>query len=120
MHNMSSNIRISNFLNSDYKKYAIYTISSRGIPDVCDGITPGQRLIILNSPSQFKKTLSLVGEVLGTGNYHHGDNSLTKSIVRLARSFQSSTPILIGDGFFGSITNHTAASPRYTSIKIIS
>lgn len=111
-------IRISNYLNKDYRDFALYTISSRGIPNVNDCLTPGQRIILLYAPKTFHKTLSLVGDVMKSGHYRHGDNSISNTIMKMARAFQSSESILEGDGFFGSVTNHNSAAARYTSIKI--
>lgn len=110
--------KITNFINEDYKQYAIYTISSRGIPNVLDSLTPVQRMIVLHAPKTSQKTLSLVGEIFKTGRYHHGDSSLAGAIQKLAKTYQSSEPTLIGDGFFGNSINSEAAAARYTSIKI--
>ncbi len=110
--------KISSFINEDYKQFAIYTISSRGIPNVIDSLTPVQRMIMLHSPKTFQKTLSVVGEIFKTGRYHHGDQSLANAIQRLAKETQCSENLLVGDGFFGNAINSDAAAPRYTSVKI--
>lgn len=112
------NKRISNFVNSEIKDYSLYTITSRGIPKTTDSLTNVQRMVLLHAPTNFSKTLSLVGDVFKTGRYHHGDKSLENVIQRLARSYDSSETLLVGDGFFGNIINNEAASARYTSIKI--
>lgn len=105
-------------INKYYRQYAIYVIESRGIPNFYDSLTPVQRLILINAPEKFNKTLGLVGAVMQTGLYHHGDMGLSKSIQKLARPFACSERLLIGDGYFGSPINPKAASPRYTSVKI--
>ena len=66
-------LTINDQIDKDYRKYAIYVIQSRGIPNFYDALTPVQRLILENSPSQFKKTVGVIGEVFSTGLYHHGD-----------------------------------------------
>lgn len=109
---------ITKFLNNEYRDFAIYTINSRGIPNAEDSLTPVQRLILLFAPEKFEKTISLTGDVMKTGFYHHGDAPLNGAIQKLAKEFQCSEPLLIGDGFFGSLVNHQPASPRYTSIKL--
>ena len=46
------------------------------------------------------------------------NSSLVGAINKLARPFGNSTPILQGDGFFGSPVDSTAAAARYTSVRI--
>ena len=77
-----------------------------------------QRLILENSPVKYNKTIGLVGEVIKTGLYHHGDSSLAGAISKLARPFGCSYGVLEGDGFFGSPVNPSPSAPRYTSVKI--
>lgn len=113
-------ITISEQINQDYRKYALYVIQSRGIPNFYDSLTPVQRLILQNSPSTFKKTLGVIGEVFSTGLYHHGDMSMSKAIAKLARPFGCSDQILLGDGYFGTPVKPSPAAPRYTQIKIAS
>lgn len=72
---------------------------------------------MLNAPSNYNKTISLVGSCISDG-YHHGDKSLTGAINKLARPFGNSEQLLLGDGFFGTPVNHEASAARYTSIKI--
>lgn len=93
-------------------------LQSRGIPNFYDSLTPVQRIILENSPGSFNKTIGLVGEVIRTGLYHHGDSSLSGAISKLARPFGCSFQILEGDGFFGSPVNPSPSAPRYTSVKI--
>lgn len=117
---MENRITISDQINTDYKKYALYVIQSRGIPNFYDALTPVQRLILQNSPSTFKKTVGVIGEVFSTGLYHHGDSSMAQAISKLARPFSCSDQILLGDGFFGTPVNPVPSAPRYTQVKISS
>jgi DNA gyrase/topoisomerase IV subunit A len=114
----SKSITIEDHINNDYKEYALYVIQSRGIPNFYDSLTPVQRLILLNSPNNFKKTVGVVGEVFSTGLYHHGDDSMSQAISKLARPFSCSDQLLIGDGFFGTPVNPSPSAPRYTQVKI--
>jgi DNA gyrase/topoisomerase IV subunit A len=113
-----SHINISDQINRQYRTYALYVLQSRGIPNFYDGLTPVQRLILENSPSRFNKTIGLVGEVIKTGLYHHGDSSLAGAISKLARPFGCSYGVLEGDGFLGSPVNPSPSAPRYTSVRI--
>lgn len=111
-------LSITEQIDTQYREYALYVLQSRGIPNFYDFLTPVQRLIVLNSPNKFNKTVGLVGEVIKTGLYHHGDSSLSGAISKLAKPFGCSHQILDGDGFFGSPVNPSPSAPRYTSVKI--
>ena len=113
-------LTIADQINNDYRRYALYVIQSRGIPNFYDCITPVQRLILQNSPSNFSKTPGVIGSVFSTGLYHHGDASLSSAISKLARPFGCSEQILEGDGFFGTPANPRPAGARYTQVKLVS
>lgn len=115
---MELSISISDQINLKYREYALYVLQSRGIPNFYDSLTPVQRIVLQNSPTQFNKTIGLVGEVIRTGLYHHGDMSLSGAISKLARPFGCSHQLLEGDGFFGTPVNPTPSAARYTSVKI--
>lgn len=115
---MANTLTITEQINEKYRDYALYVLQSRGIPNFYDSLTPVQRIIIENSPNSFNKTIGLVGEVIRTGLYHHGDASLAGAISKLARPFGCSFEILEGDGFFGSPVNPNPSAPRYTAVKI--
>jgi DNA gyrase/topoisomerase IV subunit A len=115
---MEEIMTIGEQINKDYRKYALYVIQSRGIPNFYDALTPVQRLILQNSPTGFKKTVGVIGEVFSTGLYHHGDSSMAQAISKLARPFACAEQILIGDGFFGTPVNPSPSAPRYTQVKI--
>ena len=114
----ANTLSITDQINQKYRDYALYVLQSRGIPNFYDSLTPVQRIIIENSPNSFNKTIGLVGEVIRTGLYHHGDSSLAGAISKLARPFGCSFEILEGDGFFGSPVNPNPSAPRYTAVKI--
>jgi len=109
---------ISKHINGPFREYALYTLEHRGIPNFYDGLTNVQRLILIEAPSKFTKTLGVSGSVVATGNYHHGDSSLTGAITKLAKNFGCAERILDGDGFFGSPVKHEPAAPRYTQVKL--
>lgn len=104
---------------TDFRDYSMYVLQARGIPNFYDGMTPAQRLALIHAPDKLEATVSLIGRVMQTGLYHHGDMSLSGSIARQARTFMCAEPLLFGDGFFGSPVEHRPASPRYTKIKSI-
>ena len=88
-------ISIPDQIDQDYRKYALYVIQSRGIPNFYDCLTPVQRLILQKSPTSFNKTIGVVGEVFRTQLYHHGDCLSGDTLINLA----DGTSIKIGDWF---------------------
>lgn len=91
----TNTITIPEQINQDYRKYALYVIQSRGIPNFYDCLTPVQRLILQKSPTSFNKTIGVVGEVFRTQLYHHGDCLDFDIEINLA----DGTKIKIGDWF---------------------
>jgi DNA gyrase/topoisomerase IV subunit A len=110
---------ISKFIDSKYRDYAVYVLESRGIPNFYDALTPVQRYIVKNTPTNYVKTLTIVGKVISDG-YHHGDASLEKAINKLTRPFGNAMCILEGDGFFGTEVSPSPAAARYTSVRLSS
>lgn len=111
------NLSIYKQIDTNFRDYALYTLESRGIPNWYDSLTNVQRISIVNAPTSFNKTISLVGDCIKDA-YHHGDAGLGKSINRLTKTFGNSESTFNGDGFFGSPVNPFAAATRYTSLQI--
>lgn len=111
------NLPISKQINTNFRNYALYVLENRGIPSFYDALTNVQRFILMNAPSNFNKTISVVGSCISDG-YHHGDKSLTGAINKLARPFGCSEQLLLGDGFFGTPVQQEPSAARYTSVKI--
>ena len=107
-----------------YLDYAMSVIVARALPDVRDGLKPVHRRIMyamwkvgLNAQAKFRKSATVVGEVLG--KYHpHGDTSVYDSMVRMAQEFSMRYPLVNGQGNFGSIDGDNAAAMRYTEAKL--
>lgn len=115
---------ISTEMREAYLDYAMSVITSRALPDVRDGLKPVHRRILyamhrmgLTSGARFRKSATVVGEVLG--KYHpHGDASVYDAMVKLAQDFSMRYPLIIGQGNFGSIDGDSAAAMRYTEAKM--
>jgi len=107
-----------------YLDYAMSVIVQRALPDARDGLKPVHRRILyamrdmgLTSGAKFRKSATVVGEVLG--KYHpHGDIAVYDSMVRLAQTFALRYPLINGQGNFGSIDGDGAAAMRYTESKL--
>jgi DNA gyrase subunit A len=115
---------ITNEMQTAYLDYAMSVITSRALPDVRDGLKPVHRRILysmrlngLTSTAKFKKSATVVGDVLGS--FHpHGDVAVYESMVKLAQTFSTRYPLVIGQGNFGSIDGDSAAAYRYTEAKM--
>lgn len=111
-------------MNESYLDYAMSVIVSRALPDVRDGMKPVHRRILyamwsvgLKSGAKFRKSATVVGEVLG--KYHpHGDSAVYESMVRMAQDFSMRYPLVTGQGNFGSMDGDGAAAMRYTEAKL--
>ncbi|OIO06957.1 DNA gyrase subunit A [Candidatus Falkowbacteria bacterium CG23_combo_of_CG06-09_8_20_14_all_41_10] len=111
-------------MKKSYLDYAMSVIVSRALPDVCDGLKPVHRRILyamwdigLRANAKFRKSATVVGEVLG--KYHpHGDTAVYDSMVRLAQDFAMRYPLVRGQGNYGSMDGDSAAAMRYTEAKL--
>jgi DNA gyrase subunit A len=111
-------------MEDSYLSYAMSVIVSRALPDVRDGLKPVHRRILfamnevgLRPSARFRKSATVVGEVLG--KYHpHGDTAVYDSMVRMAQDFAMRYPLVNGQGNFGSIDGDSAAAMRYTEAKM--
>ena len=105
-------------------EYSMSVITARALPDVRDGMKPGQRRILyamyednLTHDKPFRKSATTVGNVLG--RYHpHGDAAVYGTMVRMAQDFSYREPLIKGQGNFGNIDGDGAAAYRYTEAKL--
>ena len=115
---------ITGEMETAYLDYAMSVITSRALPDVLDGLKPVHRRILysmrlngLTSTAKFKKSATVVGDVLG--KYHpYGDTAVYDSMVRMAQDFAMRYPLVKGQGNFGSMDGDNAAAMRYTEAKM--
>ena len=106
--------------------YSMSVIVRRALPDVRDGLKPVHRRILvamhglgLQPDRNYKKSASVVGEVLG--KYHpHGDAAVYDALVRMVQDFSLRCPLVDGQGNFGSIDGDPAAAYRYTEVRLAS
>ncbi len=105
-------------------EYSMSVIVQRALPDVRDGMKPGQRRIMyamyedkLTHDKPFRKSATTVGNVLG--RYHpHGDAAVYGTMVRMAQPFSLRYPLVEGHGNFGTIDGDSAAAYRYTEARM--
>ena len=117
-------VNIEDIMHTAYLQYSLSVNVGRAIPDVRDGLKPGNRRILyamhtlgLTKSHSFTKSAKVVGEVIG--NYHpHGDSSIYETMVRMAQDFAMRCPLVDGQGNFGSIDGDPAAAYRYTECRM--
>lgn len=115
---------ISTEMKKAYLNYAMSVIVARALPDIRDGLKPVHRRILfamheigLTHTAKYKKSATVVGEVLG--KYHpHGDVPVYDAMVRLAQDFAMRYPLIQGQGNFGSIDGDPPAAMRYTEARM--
>jgi DNA gyrase subunit A len=115
---------ISAEMKEAYLDYAMSVITARALPDVRDGLKPVHRRILysmhglgLTAQSKFRKSATVVGDVLG--KYHpHGDTAVYDALVKMTQLFTMRYPLGVGQGNFGSIDGDAAAAMRYTEAKM--
>ncbi len=111
-------------LRTSFIEYSMSVITSRALPDVRDGMKPGQRRILyamyedhLTYDKPFRKSATTVGNVLG--RYHpHGDAAVYQAMVRMAQPFSYRYPLVEGHGNFGNVDGDGAAAYRYTEARM--
>src|SRR5215469_7883123 len=117
-------VNITEEMKKSYLNYAMSVIVQRALPDVKDGLKPVHRRILfamhemgLVHTAKYKKSATVVGEVLG--KYHpHGDVPVYDAMVRLAQDFSMRYPLIDGQGNFGSIDGDPPAAMRYTEARM--
>lgn len=116
---------VTQYLDEDYREYAVYVVEERAIPSVIDGFKPTQRKVIFVANKAWRtgnekpmKIFQLAGRVAADAFYHHGDGSLNSAIIGMAQKFKNSMPVLEDIGQFGSLRSPESAAPRYIATKL--
>ena len=117
-------IEMEKEVKQSFIEYSMSVIISRALPDVRDGLKPGQRRILyamyedhLTSTNAMRKSATTVGNVLG--RYHpHGDTAVYMTMVRMAQPFAYRYPLVEGQGNFGNIDGDEPAAYRYTEARL--
>ena len=109
---------INNFFRNEFRLACSRNVI-RAIPSVVDGMKDGQRKIIYVA-RQMKgdcKLSSIAGRVIDMTDYHHGEQSIYGTTVKLAQGFPGAlnVPLMTDDGGYGSRENggKCDTAPRY-------
>lgn len=113
----SSRGPLSRLMDYNFIQFASYTICSRAIPTIEDGLKPVQRRILHSlhelDDGRFIKVANVIGNTM---KYHpHGDASIGDAIVNLVNKRY----LIEGQGNYGNIhTGDSAAAPRYIECRL--
>jgi len=120
-------INCSYLLNINTKEFQLDNIE-RKMPHLIDGLNPSRRKVLAGAMKKFKasnneiKIFQLCGYVAENMMYHHGSDSLNKTIINMAQEFPGSRniPLLLPIGDFGNrkIGSDAAGAPRYIETKL--
>lgn len=119
------NLTYSDFINKELVQFSVAS-NARAIPCLVDGLKPGQRKILF---ACFKRNLKaeikvaqLAGYVAEHSAYHHGEMSLSATIVNMAQDFIGANNINLLEplGQFGSrsMGGKDSASARYIFTRL--
>lgn len=118
---------ISRHLNEELIKF-FHDDCKRSIPNALDGLKESQRKIVYaakkcNLKSGDIKVAQFGADVAKHTNYHHGEDNLFKTIIKMAQSFPGSNnvPLFAELGRFGTRLEggEDAASPRYIKTTVV-
>jgi len=115
------NYPISKVAANEWKSFAMYTVESRAIPNMIDGLKPVQRFYlyssILNSKKDFKK-VSAVSGIISDYGYNHGEASAAGSGQLMAATWNNNICLIEGRGSFGTRLIQEAGAPRYVYTRL--
>ena len=120
-----SSVTYDDFINHELILFS-QADNERSIPHFMDGFKPSQRKVLFScfkrNLKQEIKVAQLAGYVSEHSAYHHGEASLTQTIIGMAQNFVGSNNInlLSPCGQFGTrlMGGKDAASPRYVFTKL--
>lgn len=121
-------LSITEFLNNEMILFSIDDCK-RSIPSMIDGLKESQRKILysafkrkLNYNDKSIKVAQFSGYVAEQSSYHHGEQNLVDTTIKMAQTFVGSNniPLFFNEGMFGSKfqNGEDAASGRYLFTKL--
>ena len=112
---------ISKVAKNEWLSFAMYTVESRAIPNMIDGLKPVQRFYlyssILNSKRDFKKVSAVAGIISDYG-YNHGEASAAGAGQLMAATWNNNVCLVEGRGSFGTRLVQEAGAPRYVYTRL--
>lgn len=112
---------ITSVAKNEWKSFAMYTVESRAIPNMIDGLKPVQRFYlyssILNSKRDFKKVSAVAGIISDYG-YNHGESSAAGAGQLMAAEWNNNVCLVEGRGSFGTRLVQEAGAARYVYTRL--
>lgn len=104
------------YINDIRREYAIYLLTSRAIPSMCDGLKAAARRIMwMAKDGHTYKSASLAGATMPI----HPHAPAEGTIDTLAAHYGNNYPLLTGVGAFGTyLVPDAFGASRYTSVKV--
>ena len=112
---------LSQIADNEMKSFALYTIESRAIPNMIDGLKPVQRFYLYssieNTTRDFKKVSAVSGVVSDYG-YNHGETSAAGAGQLMAAKWSNNINLIEGRGSFGTRLVQEAGAARYVYTRL--
>ena len=97
-------------------EFAQYTVASRAIPNMIDGMKPVQRFYLYsslrNSSKEYKKVSAIAGVISDYG-YNHAEASAESAGKLMAATWNNNICLVLGRGSFGTRQVQEAGASRY-------
>ena len=112
---------ISAVAKNEWLSFAMYTVESRAIPNMIDGLKPVQRFYLysslLNSKRDFKKVSAVAGIISDYG-YNHGETSAAGAGQLMAATWNNNVCLVEGRGSFGTRLVQEPGAARYVYTRV--
>lgn len=112
---------LSDIAQNEMRDFALYTVESRAIPNMIDGLKPVQRFYlyssIVNTAKEFKKVSAVSGVVSDYG-YNHGEASAAGAGQLMAAEWNNNICLIEGRGSFGTRQVQQAGAARYVYSRL--
>lgn len=117
----STSYPISSVAKNEWLSFAMYTVESRAIPNMIDGLKPVQRFYLyssmLNSKRDFKKVSAVAGIISDYG-YNHGEASAAGAGQLMAATWNNNVCLVEGRGSFGTRLVQEPGAARYVYTRV--
>ncbi|HLO11538.1 MAG TPA: DNA topoisomerase (ATP-hydrolyzing) subunit A [Pseudoneobacillus sp.] len=112
--------KVEDIIRDNMLDYGAYIILQRAIPDLRDGLKPGQRRILytmqLEKATKLTKSANIEGAVMKL----HPHGSTYGTMVNMAQKDRQQNPLIVGKGNFSQATSRDLqpGASRYTEVKL--
>lgn len=109
-------MKSSEYIESQRREFALYTLEQRAIPHAADGLKNAMRRVLWTARSgKHYKSANLAGATMPI----HPHDAPVSAINTLAGHYGNNIPLLAGDGSFGTLLDPTAyGAARYTGVEV--